>query len=567
MRIFNHTPGVRQWLLALLVSGGAGHSTQAQVAAPGVAWQWAATGGGSQGSDYFDRVATDAGGHVFVAGRMRKTATYGDTTLTATGSQDDLLVAKLSLAGGYEWVRRAGSSANDEVTALRVGTNGNVYIEGFGALAMTFGSVTLPAYGPTVGPGYVACLNGTTGAWLWAVRTPANSFSSAMVLDAANNVYVAGAFTDTASFGSTQLVCTTPTAYNPFVAKLSGTGTHAWQWATKATSIGDERVTALATDHAGNLYVGGHFVAPTIQFGTTTLTKVGAQDVFVAKLTTGGAWRWARQVGGVASEVLNDLAATATGGVALSGYFQGTNTLVGATTLTNAGRANTFDGFVARINPAGAIQWATRMGGTKNDATRTVALAPTGEVYVTGFYDSPTVVIGDSVYTNTSAPNNLADSFVARVTASGSAARWQMLGHTTGLNCEFIIGTALDATGNLYLSGCFASTPTATVGPFTVTSSGLFDAFVTKLTPATAPTGLAGTAATAGLTLWPNPARAAVRVAGARGAPVELLDALGRVVQTEYDGAGTDPTLNLQGVLPGVYMVRAGAAWRRLAVE
>ncbi len=564
----------RPWITLLLLVTAWGTARPAD--AQGFTWNWVATGGGSQGSDLFDRVATDASGHVFVAGRMRKTATFGDTTLTATGNQDDLLVAKLSPAGGYEWVRRVGSTTDDEVRTLRVGTNGNVYLEGWAERAITFGSTVLPASGSTAGIGYVACLDGTTGVWLWAVRTPANSFSTAMVLDAANNVYVGGAFTDTASFGNTRLVAMVPGNYNMFVAKLSGAGTHPWQWAVMSGgSDRDERVTAMATDHAGNLYVGGQFSSVTVRFGTTTLTRIGSQDCFVAKLTTAGGWRWAKQIGGLADEAITAMDATATGGVVLSGLFGGptntvNSTIIGTTTLANAGVAATYDGFVAKINPAGTIQWATQMGGTKTDYLRTVVMAPTGEVYTTGFYDSPTVAIGDSTVRNTSASTNLADSFVAQLTAAGSTVTWKLLGHTTGGNCEFMLGSALDATGNLYVSGCFATAPvpTATLGPFTVSSTGYFDGFVTKLTRTTQPTALPDSVAPARLAIWPNPAPAAgtVRVGGAAGNPVELVDALGRVVRS-VRSTGAEAMLGLAGVPAGVYSVRAGAAHRPLIVE
>lgn len=555
--------------MALLLALGS-LSAARTAAAQGCTWEWATTGGGSQGSDFFDRVTTDASGHVFVAGRMRKTATYGDTTLTAPGNQEDLIVAKLTPTGAYEWIRRAGSATNDELTTLRVGTNGNVYIEGFCLAGMTFGSNTLPASGPTAGAGYVACLDGATGSWLWAVRTPANSFSSAMVLDAANNVYVAGAFTDTATFGSTQLVCATPLAYNPFVAKLAGTGTHPWQWAKSVVSTADERVTALATDHAGNLYVGGHFRASTIQFGTTTLTNAGSQDCFVAKLSTAGAWRWARQLGGAPDEVINDIDATAAG-VVVGGYFRGVSsalnsTVMGSTTLANAGRFNTYDGYLAKLSTAGAVQWATRIGGTAGDIVRTVDLAPTGEVYVTGDYHSVAVTLGDSTYANLSANTSLADAYAVRLSATG--ADWEVLGRATGTNCEFMLGAALDPAGNFYVSGCFASVPNpANLGPFSVLSTGYFDAFVVKIAPASSPTGLTGGTARAGVTLWPNPAHAAVRVAGTGGAAVELLDALGRVVLTAHPAIGTEPTLQLTGLPPGVYSVRVDGEVRRLVVD
>lgn len=530
-------------------------------------WPWITTGGGSQGSDEFERVTTDAAGHVVVAGRFRKTATFGTTTLTATGNQDDIVVAKLTPAGAFEWVARASGPDDDMALGVAVGRTGLVYIAGFAGAATTFGSTVLPASSPTVSSGFVACLDGATGDWRWAMRLPANCAAKAMVLDASDNLYVGGDFFDTATFGTTQLTAQGLYMYDPFVAKLVTAGTPRWQWA--ASMRGDnthDRLTALALDAGGNVYAAGEFQNPALQAGTQTLPLAGLQDAFVARLSATGQWRWAVPLGGPAEELVTGLTATPTG-LVVCGGFRGVNatqnnTRIGTYTLANGGPATTYDGYAAKLNlAAGAVQWATRFGGSKNDLFRTLTGMPSGDVLVTGFYDSPVVALGDSTCTNTSY-NALADSFVARLSANGQ--QWEVLSLTTGQNCEFTLGLTVAPTGTGYVVGCFASVPTpATIGPFTVTSTGYFDAFVTRLDPLTV-TGLPAAAGSGGLQVWPNPARQVVGVRGAGSAALELLDVLGRVVLTAPAGAEALP---LAGVPAGLYTVRAGAVRQRLVVE
>ena len=71
------------------------------------------------------------------------------------------------------------------------------------------------------------------------------------------------------------------------------------------------------------------------------------------------------------------------------------------------------------------------------------------------------------------------------------------------------------------------------------------------------------------LTLYPNPARTAVTVAGLRAnAAVEVLDALGRPVARATADAGGTASLTLPaGLAAGVYIVRSGAQAQRLTVE
>lgn len=71
----------------------------------------------------------------------------------------------------------------------------------------------------------------------------------------------------------------------------------------------------------------------------------------------------------------------------------------------------------------------------------------------------------------------------------------------------------------------------------------------------------------AALAVWPNPATGAVRLRLAEAGTVRLLDAVGRVVRETYAAAGQEVAWELTGVAPGLYLVRAGSATRRLVVE
>ncbi|MBK7248062.1 MAG: T9SS type A sorting domain-containing protein [Flavobacteriales bacterium] len=74
-------------------------------------------------------------------------------------------------------------------------------------------------------------------------------------------------------------------------------------------------------------------------------------------------------------------------------------------------------------------------------------------------------------------------------------------------------------------------------------------------------------AASAAITLWPNPGRETVHITGANGSRVELLDALGRATGR----IGTAGMIDLQGMAAGCYLVRVstpkGNHFLRLVVE
>jgi len=68
----------------------------------------------------------------------------------------------------------------------------------------------------------------------------------------------------------------------------------------------------------------------------------------------------------------------------------------------------------------------------------------------------------------------------------------------------------------------------------------------------------------AALTLAPNPAQQSVQVLGVQTGTVQLLDLAGRILRTQL---AQEQALNLTGVRPGLYLVRAGSRTARLQVE
>jgi hypothetical protein len=152
-----------------------------------------------------------------------------------------------------------------------------------------------------------------------------------------------------------------------------------WHWA-HTLCIGNAAATAL--DAAGNVYVTGRF-SGTATFGATTLTSAGGDDIFIAKLTSGGAYEWAVQAGGAQDETGLGLVVDAVSGeVVVSGSFDSPSVTFGATQLLNSGGGGfgNSDAFVAKLSTVGAWQWATRLGGSAADAATSLAVDRQGMI-------------------------------------------------------------------------------------------------------------------------------------------------------------------------------------------
>jgi hypothetical protein len=379
---------------------------------------WAQRAGGS-GNDQAVALAV-SGTSVYVAGSFASpTASFGSTTLSnALSGITDAFVAKLTdagSAGNFVWAQRVGGTNIDAATALAV-SGTSVYITGyFASSTATFGATTLTNAG-AVGAYdvFVAKLTdmGSASNFVWAQQAGGLDWDVALALAVnGTSVYVAGFFQSaTAAFGSTTLSNAVTNYRNDvFVAKLTDAGsTGSFVWAQRAGGADADEATALAVSGT-SVYITGYFASSTVGFGAATLTNAGpanSTDAFVAKLTDAGSagnFVWAQQTSGTDDEMPTALAVSGSS-LYVAGYFYSSTAGFGATTLTNAGPANSTDVFVAKLTDAGStgnFAWAQRAGGTGNDQAN--ALAVSGSVYVAGSFVSPTASFGPTALSNPNA--------------------------------------------------------------------------------------------------------------------------------------------------------------------
>ena len=322
------------------------------------------------------------------------------------------------------------------------------------------------------------------------VPVTANAFSyvTASATDAAGNVYLAGYFFGSVSFGATVLASNAtagPTAPDGFVAKWNS-GTGAFAWAVPLGGPGFDQATAIALGN-GAVYIGGYFSGATATFGAFTPANMGSSDGFVAKLTDAGtsaSFAWVRPAGGNGADQVTGLAVSGSS-VYLAGFYGSTTFTAGGTVLTNAAPGTT-DAFVAKLTDAGptaSFYWALGFGGPGTDEARALTVSASG-LYVVGDFSSATLSLGATTLLNAAgSPAGTADIFVARLLDAGSSASVGWAVRTGGAGPE--TGDAIALSGaSVYVTGSFSG-PTTTVGatvlPNAGGTGGTADVLVAKL--------------------------------------------------------------------------------------
>jgi hypothetical protein len=320
-------------------------------------------------------VAVDASGNVIVAGFFIGPVDFGGGTLTSAGGYD-MFVAKFDPDGNHLWSKRFGDANYQFARSVAVDASGNVIVTGYFYGTVDFGGGALTCAGL---PDVFVVEFDPDGNHIWSKRfgEVGDQGGYAAAADASGNVIVAGYFNGTIDFGGG--VLTSAGDRDIFVAKFKPDGDHLW-----SERFGDgssQTALAIAVDVSGDAIVAGYFEGA-VDFGGGALTSAGGEDIFVAKLGSGGAHDWSERFGDASGQNPQDVAVDASGNVTVTGYFMGTVNFGGGT-LT-AGSSG--DMYVAKFGSGGAHVWSKRFGDGKGAVGRSVAVDASGNSIVTGYF-------------------------------------------------------------------------------------------------------------------------------------------------------------------------------------
>ena len=262
------------------------------------------------------------------------------------------------------------------------------------------------------------------------------------------------------------------------ISAFSQSPTFAWAKAMGGSS--NDRGFSIAVDGSGNVFTAGIFnlVAdfnPGV--GVFNLTSNGGIDIFVSKLDPSGNFLWAKQIGGIGTDISNyGLAIDVSNNVYFEGYFTGTVDFDPGAGVFNMTSVSASEAFICKLDPFGNFIWAKQLGATNAE---NIALDNSGNVYATGYFTG-TADFDPSAGTFNMTSSGVQDVFVTKLDISGNFVWAKKLG---GVNIDEGTSVAIDPSGNVLIAGTFETIGDFDPGVavFNLTSSGLNDLFITKL--------------------------------------------------------------------------------------
>lgn len=253
-----------------------------------VAWQKTFPVAGGTGT--LLSVVVDGTGHLLVAGSFSGSVDLGGGPLVSAGGEDIFLARLDAASGALLWAKRFGGPGDDIPRALAGGPAGQIFLSATG----TFDVGGTPLSGP------ILLLDPSGAPTFQQSLEVADLHDSGRVYGAAfdpqGNVYAVGSFNGgTMTIGTNGLpVAGSGSIFvdpeDGFIARLDGAGTALWA-DTFGSGDNSQAGTRVAFT-AGDVYMFGRFEG-SVDLGGTLLA-VGVAGNFLARLSTAGAYAWAK---------------------------------------------------------------------------------------------------------------------------------------------------------------------------------------------------------------------------------------------------------------------------------
>ncbi|WP_456365007.1 PEGA domain-containing protein [Thermococcus sp.] len=293
--------------------------------------KWQKTYGGSD-VDMAFAVAIAGNGDIIVAG---VTNSFG-------AGNADIWVLRLDSEGNVKWQKTYGGSDIDIATAVAVAPNGDIIVAG-----------VTNSFGAGDGDFWVLRLdeNGNVK-WQKTYGGGDDDIAAAVAIAGNGDIIVAGG-TDSFGAGNADI----------WVLRLDSEGKVKWQ--KTYGGRGDDVANAVAIAESGDIIVAG----VTNSFGA------GDGDFWVLRLDSNGNVKWQKTYGGRRDNEARTVVVTPNGDIIVAG-------------VANSFSTGSDDAWVLRLDSKGNIKWQKTYGGSRDDGTNKVSIAPNGDVIMAGYTKS-----------------------------------------------------------------------------------------------------------------------------------------------------------------------------------
>jgi len=220
-----------------------------------------------------------------------------------------------------------------------------------------------------------------------------------------------------------------------------------------------ERATALAARPLGGLYLAARTGSDLVDFGSGPLVGMACDnpnscgDMVLARFDDEGQPVWSKRYGGGGLEQVTALSVR-DDTIYAAGSFSSAKLDLDGDVMAGHGFQ---DAFIMKMSIAGDVAWSLAIGGEFEDSGTAIDVDEAGNIYLLGWFESPSIEIGGQVLETMDdecALTECGDLFLAKLDPDGQVLWTQRFGGNAG---ERPVMLRLAENGGLYLAGSYGS--------------------------------------------------------------------------------------------------------------
>ncbi|MBK7929166.1 MAG: SBBP repeat-containing protein [Bryobacterales bacterium] len=446
---------------------------------------------GGTRADYGASIAVDTAGSMYVAGYTASTNIPTLGSIQNFGGNVDAFVFKFNSTGTtLLYATFIGGSGDDRATAVAVDAAGSAYLCG-GTYSTNFPTANATPIQPARGgnrDAFVLKLNAAGNALVYSsyIGGSGNDVLNACVLDSYNQLYAVGETSSTNLPTKFPFQASNGGGLDAFLIKVSLN--NSLSFATYFGGSGDDSGRGIGL-HPTQLtpYVTGSTTSTNLPLKNPAQPATGGgQDAFVARFNSdANNLVYSTYLGGSGgTSILPEQGLAITVDIFGNAYTAGVTSSTNFPTLApyQATNRGGLDAFFAKHDNGGLRVFSSYFGGTGADIATAIAVDINRQVFLAGYSSS----VNLPTYLPVQAANaGSSDAFVAQLNVNGSALIFST--YLGGTGSDQAAGIAINAAGEMFLTGVTASSNFPTQSAYRFTNAGVQDIFLTKITAAPVP--------------------------------------------------------------------------------
>jgi hypothetical protein len=377
---------------------------------------------GTSGKDEVNAVAVDGEGNIYVTGQLGKgPVDFGCGVLADVSGYFDAFLLKLSPSGECIWSKRLGTSLTaTQGRSVGIASDGGVLVSG----SFDGASLDMGEAGMLVGE----------AEYEWCCYDP--------------------------TCQGCKNICS-----DIFLGRYSALG-EALQAAEYGTCVGDWPTSAVQAFDGHVLLTGGFYAGFPLDLGGGPLAPTWSGEPakgpegFVARFSPLGGHLWSKSLSSPGPDFARQAQATGTGRVHVLGAFDWSEIDLGGGAVKmhdeppgcihNGGATSCTDMYLLALDEDGTHIWSKGMGGARVDEPFAMAIGEDGTTYVSGESDSQVFVSGTWSLPITASEFHDSDGVVGAVDADGKDAWWLLV---WGEGQQGATSVAVGGDGRSYVAG------------------------------------------------------------------------------------------------------------------